>query len=98
MRDSPGSLQTGTRPNLHLLEPVDVDLPLLVFLWAHEHGGSDQEEVCEGIPVDVQRLQHTAEVGPDLAGSQNRLRALLLSSCLKAKLAALLKGGPPVLL
>lgn len=78
MRDSPGSLQAGTRLNLHLLEPVDVDLPLLIFVWAHEHRRSDQEEIREGIPVHVQRLQHAAKVGPDLAESQNRLRAAFL--------------------
>lgn len=74
-RVGPGSLQTGTRRSAYLLEPVDVHLPLLVSLRAHEHGSSHQEEVCEGIPVHVQRLQHAAEVGADLPQSQNRLRA-----------------------
>lgn len=77
MRASPGSLPTGPRPRLYLTEFVDVDLPLLVSLCAHEHRSSDQEEICEGVVVDVQRLQHAAEVGPDLAERPDRLRALL---------------------
>lgn len=55
----------------YLLESVDVDLPLLVSLRAHEHRRSDQEEVREGIAVDIQRLQHAAEVGADLHRGQS---------------------------
>lgn len=65
------------RQKLYLLESVDVDLSLLVSLCAHEHRRSDQQEVCEGIAVDIQRLQHAAEVGADLHGGQSFATGML---------------------
>lgn len=67
----PAAVCRHGRQKRYLRESVDVDLPLLVSLRAHEHRRSDQEEVREGIAVDIQRLQHAAEVGADLQRGQS---------------------------